>query len=53
MRLTEGVISLNGLITPFSFMGGGVAAASVPEPGILMLMGTGLAGLIATRKRFW
>lgn len=31
---------------------GDSAAASVPEPGTMMLMGSGLVGLIAARKRF-
>lgn len=31
---------------------GDVFAASVPEPGTMMLMGSGLVGLIAARKRF-
>jgi hypothetical protein len=31
---------------------GDVAAASVPEPGMFFLVGTGLMGLIILRKRF-
>ena len=32
---------------------GDVAAASVPEPGTMMLMGSGIVGLVAARKRLF
>lgn len=32
--------------------GGSVAASSVPEPGVMFLLGSGLIGLAALRKRF-
>jgi hypothetical protein len=50
-KCDNGTGTLNGMIVSDSTFGGG-GGTSVPEPGVLQLLGVGLVGLGIMRRRF-
>jgi hypothetical protein len=50
-KYDNGTGTLNGMIVSDSTFGGGGGGTSVPEPGVLQLLGVGLVGLGMMRRR--
>jgi hypothetical protein len=50
-KYDNGTGTLNGMIVSDSTFGGGGGGTSVPEPGVLQLLGVGLVGLGIMRRR--